>query len=237
MCTMTWMFRNDGYELFFNRDEAHTRLLAFPPEVRTVEGVSFIAPIDADAGGTWMGVNQFGLSVCLLNGYGRKTPGKMDYTSRGLLVLSLLDCTDQQAIGLRIAALNMVEYKPFTLVAFEPEKSVKTWAWNGTDLRVKEEVCCPLISSSFRLTAVADHRRHLFDALRSHSAKALTDFHRSHVPEAGPFSVCMHRDDAQTVSLSRVAVTSTDVDFHYVPGPPCQTNFLPPLFLPRIPVL
>ncbi len=231
---MTWMFRDDGYELFFNRDEVRTRLLGFPPTVREVEGVSFIAPIDADAGGTWMGVNQFGLSVCLLNGYGRKTPVKTDYTSRGLLVLSLLDCTDQPAVGLRLAALNMAEYRPFTLVAFEPKKSVKAWVWDGTDLQVQEEIHRPLISSSFRLTAVAEHRRHLFCELGSHSVNALTDFHRSHVPEAGPFSVCMHRDDAQTVSLSRVVVTSTDVGFHYVPGPPCQTDFLPALSLPRI---
>lgn len=237
MCTMTWMFRDDGYELFFNRDEVRTRLLAFPPEVRTVDKVSFIAPIDADAGGTWMGVNQFGLSVCLLNGYGRKISGQTDYTSRGLLVMSLLDCADRRMVESRLEALDMAVYRPFTLVALEPGKTIMAWVWDGVDLHMDEDISCPLISSSFRFSAVAEHRRWLFDELGSRSSKALTDFHRSHVPEAGPFSVCMHRDDAQTVSLCRVVVTSKDINFHYAPGPPCQTDFLPPLSLPRLPIL
>ena len=39
------------------------------PRIGDVRGVSFVAPIDGDHGGSWIGVNQFGLTLCLLNRY------------------------------------------------------------------------------------------------------------------------------------------------------------------------
>ena len=67
MCTVTWCSEGTGYALLFNRDEARTRSPAFPPEHRLRRGVRLISPLDPDAGGTWLGVNEFGVSVGLLN--------------------------------------------------------------------------------------------------------------------------------------------------------------------------
>jgi hypothetical protein len=49
----------------------------------------------------------------------------------------------------------------------------------------------------------------------------LWEFHRSHWPAAGPYSVCMHRDDAATASLSVVTVTRDAVQFVYHGAAPC----------------
>jgi hypothetical protein len=230
---MTWMFQKNGYELFFNRDEAKTRLIAFPPKVHTVNRVSFIAPIDADAGGTWMGVNAFGVSVCLLNGYGHVDRDRADYVSRGALVMSLLDVSSGDAAKQIVADMDLTVFRPFSLVILEPEQPVLLWVWDGIEVRFETDISGPLISSSFRLNDVAEHRQRLYQHLDIQQTKALEDFHCNHAPEAGPYSVCMHRDDAGTVSLSRVVVSQELVDFYYAPGPPCKTEFQPPTSLPR----
>src|SRR3982751_1081178 len=69
MCTVSWIRTREGYQLLCNRDERHTRRPAQAPTVREDQGVQFIAPIDGDEGGSWIGVNQFGLTLCLLNRY------------------------------------------------------------------------------------------------------------------------------------------------------------------------
>ena len=235
MCTMTWLFQGDGYELFFNRDEAHTRQTAWPPEIRVADGVSYIAPIDADAGGTWMGVNQFGVTVCLLNGSGYEDPDRTDNVSRGFLVMRVMDCWDRVSIFRRLGEMDLTIYRPFTVAVLERGRQPATWAWFGKGTpRMDECVSCPLISSSFRLSEVARCRQQLFDGLRDKTVESLADFHRSHLPEAGPFSVCMHRQDAHSVSLSRVSLSDDQIAFRYAPGPPCETAFLTPVTLPLI---
>src|SRR5687768_12141538 len=91
MCTVSWSHQDDGYHLLCNRDERHTRKPARPPRVHERSDVRFIAPIDGDHGGSWIGVNQFGLSLCLLNRY---QDGEQSATgsnkSRGLLLAGLM---------------------------------------------------------------------------------------------------------------------------------------------------
>lgn len=67
MCTVSWLHKAKGYVLLCNRDERHTRKPALGPRISERNGISFIAPVDGDHGGSWIGVNQFGLTLCLLN--------------------------------------------------------------------------------------------------------------------------------------------------------------------------
>lgn len=69
MCTVTWLIDAEGYTVFFNRDELKTRSHARPPTIRKQNGVNFIAPLDLDGGGTWIGVNEFGVTCSVLNNY------------------------------------------------------------------------------------------------------------------------------------------------------------------------
>jgi hypothetical protein len=50
----------------------------------------------------------------------------------------------------------------------------------------------------------------------------LRALHRDHGNEPGAFSICVHRDDAATVSYSEILVSSDRVSFHYHPGRPCR---------------
>ena len=69
----------------------------------------------------------------------------------------------------------------------------------------------PLVSSSFELEGVERERRAEFSRLRDESggfrAGALLAFHISHQPARGPYSPCMHREDAETVSFTWMTVT------------------------------
>ena len=47
-------------------------------------------------------------------------------------------------------------------------------------------------------------------------------YHRSHFPEPSAYSVCMHREEARTQSLTRVDVTLGEVRMLYHAGPPCE---------------
>src|SRR6266849_6073651 len=104
MCTVSWIHEDGGYQLFCNRDEKLTRQPASDPQVLYHDGVRFLAPIDADSGGTWLATNEFAVTVCLLNGAQRSIgipacapfrlsnkdkKGCLCYRSRGVIVLEL----------------------------------------------------------------------------------------------------------------------------------------------------
>ena len=52
--------------------------------------------------------------------------------------------------------------------------------------------------------------------------EAHLDFHAGHHPERGPYSVCMHRPNAQTVSFSWIRVDRDGVRFRYTPDSLCR---------------
>ena len=52
----------------------------------------------------------------------------------------------------------------------------------------------------------------------------LRRLHRSHLPACGPFSTCMHRADAATVSCTEVAVSSRAVRMSYHTAAPCKES-------------
>lgn len=239
MCTVTWLHRPDGYELCFNRDELKTRLIAHPPSIHHEDGLHYIAPIDADAGGTWIGVNQFGITVCLLNYYHAAMNRQLsaaDYTSRGLLVKSLLTHDTLSDIFARYSDAELRQFRPFKLLAIGPESAAQGLVWDGTSAEIARNPEPPLSSSSFLSEKVIEQRRRRFGEIRASDGnhpEALRNYHRSHIPEKGPFSVCMHREEAHTVSFSRVVVAAEHITFHYTPGAPCETSFLEPVRMAR----
>ena len=82
-----------------------------------------------------------------------------------------------------------------------------------TDRRglLSDDVCC-LTPSEMRRIVEGNGA----DRLERHRA-----YHRSHHPERGPYSPCMHRPDAKTVSYSEVTVSDEQVCFRYRPLSPC----------------
>lgn len=52
----------------------------------------------------------------------------------------------------------------------------------------------------------------------------LAELHRSHRPFSGPYSICVHRPDAATVSYTELVLNSRLISMHYVDGSPCETS-------------
>lgn len=234
MCTVSWIHEDDGYQLFCNRDERHTRRPALSPRIAEQRGVRFIAPVDGDHGGSWIGVNQFGLSLCLLNRYQgeSRVDAPVIYTSRGLLLNELMNCRSRDEVPSRIEAADLTRYQPFTLLALEPESSPLVLQWTGRECVIERsgEVMMPLTSSSFDPPGVSASRHQHFNNLVAASGKIdahlLYRFHSNHSPAASAYSTCMHRYDARTVSFSRIKVTRRDIEFYYHPNSACTSPHL-----------
>ena len=70
MCSISWQINAEGYDLFFTRDEQRSRPPAEAPRINeAVEGASYLAPTDPQGGGTWIFVNEHGLTGALLKAY------------------------------------------------------------------------------------------------------------------------------------------------------------------------
>jgi len=228
MCTVSWLRQAEGYELLCNRDERHTRKLAGGPRISRRNEISYIAPVDGDHGGSWIGVNEFGLTLCLLNRYGDpvREPSQQ-YTSRGLLLTDLLDSRQNQRIPERVNDFELDRFRPFAMLALSGDEPAILINWTGQDCIVQRnaDAQMPLTSSSLsNPTPIEARRNHFQEMARERGTldvELLHQFHLSHVPERGPYSVCMHRDDAATVSLSSVTVTGDSIGFIYQPGSPC----------------
>ena len=241
MCTVSWIHRGDGYLLLFNRDELRTRKPASAPRIEQRNGIEFIAPLDGDHGGSWIAVNQMGLTLCLLNRFDDSRGGVIrEYTSRGLLLHELIDCSALKMVTERVDDAKCSRFRPFTLVSLFPGQPAMLLEWTGYRLRTKNhtESLMPITSSSLLEPNVVLQRKEQFQEKvferSSVDDELLFEFHRSHLPERGPASVCMHRPDARTVSMSTVRVTQKAIEFVYHPNSPCEPATVDRLQLERV---
>lgn len=91
MCIMAFLYRtakNTPILVAANREEMFDRP-SLPPKIQS-GSPRVICGVDCKAGGTWLGVNQFGLFAAVANR--RKTQVPAEPRSRGLLCRELLDC-------------------------------------------------------------------------------------------------------------------------------------------------
>jgi len=231
MCTMSWLRDGTGYDLFFNRDEKRSRLPAAPPVVRRVGSTAVLAPRDGEAGGSWLAANEHGLTLALLNGYlggdAVAAPASGPWTSRGRLVMDLSDCSAVSELAGRLKTLDLAKFRSFHLVAFDSRAGLlASWRDGALECVDENSFSAPLISSSFSFAEVAESRRAQYreyiDVADGSKVEASLAYHRSHCPERGPFSPCMHREDARTVSLTWVRVDRARVQMRYAADAPCR---------------
>ena len=243
MCTASWLAAGDEFHFLFNRDERRTRARGLPPRRGNAGAVAFAAPIDAEAGGTWIAVSGNGLLLALLNrttdalaGAGPR-PGSV---SRGTLIPSLVDAGDASAVFARLAATDLHALAPFRLVVRDGQSgaiATATWSDGALERRELDPQHGLLCSSSLGDRRVTDARTPIWERLRSGGTpltlEMLRSFQRSHEPSPSAESVCMHRDDAATVSQTEVRIDPRTVAMRYTDGPPCVTDVSSELSLER----
>jgi hypothetical protein len=189
--------------------------------------VRYVAPIDADFQGTWIAVNEYGLSIALLNGAASTRPSALR-RSRGMVIRDLVRtrCIDDCEFLLR--RMRLSRYAPFTLVLLAPDAPAMVAEWDDGALAIDSsgDSRMPVTSSSFDPEGVRRSRAAEFEVRARLAGKVdpslLYRFHSSHSPSRDAYSVCMHREDAQTVSFSWIVVTPAEVRFLYSAAALCS---------------
>jgi len=128
MCTVLFMPFDNKLYFASLRDESPQRPIASLPEIIPCLEMDYLAPGDAKAGGSWIGVNSFGNILILLNGGFENHPRALQYRkSRGLIVQELL-----QSLFLLDdwATLLLDNIEPFTLIAWT-EGCLFQLVWDG----------------------------------------------------------------------------------------------------------
>ena len=238
MCTLTWQLEPNGYQVFFNRDEQRSRAVANP--VAFNHSLNAAYPIDPQGGGTWIALTQAGGTLCLLNNYQAQAIHQpVDAISRGEVILRLiakLNELNDDAGGINeengditnlVKALPLSRFAPFILCFFpahltQYQGQIHQLQWDGQQL-TRLPVTMPLTSSGFNISAVSAARYLHFAELMPQITEDYLAYHSSHQPQRSAFSVCMHREDAHTVSFSHVQVGKNEQVFNYYQGSPCQS--------------
>jgi len=118
-----------------NRDELDERPASRPPVSQRIGNQTHLRTVDAQAGGAWIGANDAGLIVCLLNRTvtGDMMPLSPNRRSRGDVVPHMLMAQQLDTIHVFLAELPLTELAPFTLVAVDLT-ALRVFAWNGRHL-------------------------------------------------------------------------------------------------------
>src|SRR5437762_3744425 len=230
MCTVSFLPSPQGFYLAMNRDEQRGRFSALPPEIVEFENHRVLFPREP-TGGTWISANDAGVCLALINWHRITREPNNGVRSRGEVIRKLAGISASDEISAAVKKLPLRKLRPFRLITIvSAENRVIEWRWNLNRLSVRKHSweSRHWFSSSFDEATAEAERTRACAALPDQSAKRdlkwLRRLHRSHEPERGPFSICMHRPDAATVSYTEVAVSKRRATMRYKSGPCCSNK-------------
>lgn len=219
MCTVTAMVAVDKLIVTMNRDEARQRAESGLYLGRDdTAAVSKVYPIDAVSQGTWMGTNNNGVVLCLLNRYHEQLG--VYSASRGRLIPYLLGLGCAASIKAQFegwinSGSDLSPYAPFDLLLFSHELSAQV-TWNGEEGALNAIDCnkpfCQT-SSSVSTQAVIMHRKNLFETCTDEDL--LKVFHLNQDATDKSSSVLMDREKSHTKSVSQVVLGVDSSVFKY----------------------
>lgn len=236
MCTLSFFaLENGAMILTMNRDESRLRKEVEKIEVGSVGDLSWIYPVDGQAGGTWIGANSTGLALALLNAHppGFRARPPEEYLSRGHLIPDLISraTSVDEAISEAQQVIEAESLPPFLLLAFDRQSPyILRLDSDGHELRVSSLARESQLwaSSAFdEAGAIASRSSQYRELLENpmpsgREADLLRRFHASHNPNAGAYSLCMHREQAASVSLAQFVFKAPTLQMRYNLGSPCE---------------
>jgi uncharacterized protein with NRDE domain len=231
-----------------NRDEHYDRPSA-PPTLWSTEPEIF-AGKDLRAGGTWLGVNEHGLLVGILNRRANSEPNPLPHSrSRGLLCLDLLKLKSAQDARAFVSR-HEDAYQPFTVVFVDPKEG---WMAYNVRRRIEAQRLDKglHVYSSLREISVRSEkvdRAHLqfaqvFEKLGPNcrdksswmpSLQMVLGDHKVGNGSADPRdAICVHGEVSGTVSSTIIVHDQLDRQFYtfHCPGTPCRRDFAEALAL------
>jgi hypothetical protein len=227
MCTLSFVPRDSGYYVAMNRDELVTREFALPPQLVTVAQTQTIYPQEP-TGGTWIAANEYGITLALLN-WNLAEPPSSKQSSRGSIIPQLIAQNNFHAIAEKLKTIFLEGILPFRLIGIcYLEKLIYEWRWDGLSLgRMQFDWKVHHWFSSGLSDNQAEKKRGKACLMAWSDPTAGTEpwlrkLHRSHSSEPGPFSICVHRSDAKTVSYAEIDYGPEHLNFRYIAGQPCD---------------
>ncbi len=240
MCTLivAWqVFPDAPVVAAANRDEADERP-SRPPE-RTDGDPAVVAPRDEEAGGTWLGYNEYGVLAAVTN---RWTDADLaGERSRGLLVDdALAHETAEDAARFVERAVERHEYEGFYLLVADANAAIVA-GWDGR-LTVRNfepgvhVVMNVGVDDTFTIPTARpeagerqmEAARRIRTALRPEPGEEVgawldraTDLLADH-----EYGVCVHGDGFGTRSSSLVTLRADGTaEYRFADGPPCRTPY------------
>lgn len=235
-----------------NRDEHFDRPSAPPAPLPGQPTI--VAGRDLRVGGTWLGVNQHGLLVGILNrrqnDANQNHNGASELRSRGLLCMDLLH-QRSAAAGMELIANHRETYNPFTTLFADRDAAYVAYNNHSREIITKRlDPGLHVFSSAAELdlnSAKADLAHPRFAQLKDGQIgrrpaaaelidplKAVLSDHSLRQGSNDPGdAICVHRESTGTVSASIVALSSPHARFetYFCPGPPCRNDFTAPVAL------
>jgi len=247
MCTLVILRRpGDAWPLIVaaNRDEMANRPWA-PPGRHWRDRMEVTGGVDQLAGGTWLGVNRYGLVAGVLNRTGSLGPDP-SLRSRGELPLEALDHAEAEAVAEALFDIDPHAYRPFNMFVADNREAFWISSLNKDGrpgIRLGDIPSGLSMLTDMDLNDSAHprvrHYKGLFEAAPppdpgadDWSAWQALLGSRESEDGAGPEgAMTIDRDDGfGTVSASIIAVPSPDhieagMRWQFAPGPPDRTPF------------
>lgn len=226
MCLVVILYRViDGAPVLIaaNREERFDRA-ALPP--RVFRGPpSYTCGIDQQAGGTWLGINQYGVVIAVTN---REKAGiAAAPRSRGLLCLDLLSCKSAREASKRAANdLKKGSYAGANFLCIDAEHA--SVIYSGREIEVVEMQPGLHLLTNSDLDDPDDRRQSLAQRLMSASPLTSVDgFMERTAKLCAHKGIVVHRSDGGTVCADQVALTdrAEDAVYRHAPGPPDRLDF------------
>ncbi len=230
MCTLTAITDNETYRMAMNRDEKITRGAGAPSEIYEFDRARAIYPGDG-TGGTWFAVNDYGISLALLN-WNEVPPraiAQVKMRSRGRVIPALIDSRSLSDLHGVIRVSSFQGMLPFRLVGVFPfEQQIWEWRWDSKRFTAQVHAWG---SRHWFSSSLSDKWAERLRGTVCRKAQHELDFgsvpwlrrlHASHAGGPGPFSLCVHRDDVKTLSYTEVTVTSGRIEMSHFRGRPCD---------------
>ena len=223
-----------------NRDEFLSRPTVAPGVIATNPWI--VAGQDLEAGGTWLGLNQNGVVVGLLNRRSASGPDPSK-SSRGLLCLKALQAESLRRIESMLRTEKGDDYNSFTLLAADRERAIVAVP-DGHRVAVRElpagvhlltnlevnDPTCPRIARSHQLFEEVNIE--VDETMRLRDLRAVLSDHSTQLDERAledDNALCIHRGSYGTRSSSIIALDAAQgsrATYWHADGAPCSTSFV-----------
>lgn len=215
-----------------NRDEYFARP-AESPAIRETAAGRVLAPLDVQAGGTWLGLNEQGVFAALTNC--RCLEPDPDRRSRGLLVSDMLARATAAEAAEELAQLRSGAYNPFNFFVADRQRAFVASYQDDPEVR---EVApgahvvgnVPLDEPSLKVTRVLERAEKARRASRARVIDELADVCREHDSGLGPLGdTCVHVQDTYGTRSSTLLMLAEDPRENlllFADGSPCRTEYV-----------